>query len=131
MRKTALVSLLASILLVSTGGAVPVDTETLTGDFVWGPRGDTGPLEAVFTATGPGAWDVDFYFNFLGVAHVYSGTAAGRLGRGELTGEVLSDGRERSFTFRGSFVDGRFRGTHFEVRGGEKKPTGSLTLGPD
>jgi hypothetical protein len=129
VKETALVSLLVVILLASTGGAAKMDTRTLSGDFVWGPRGDTGALEAVFTAAGPGAWDVDFYFTFLQQAHVYSGTAVGELFAGDLTGEVLSDDQSRSFVFGGSFEDGVFRGTHSEVRGGEHKTTGSMTLG--
>ena len=129
MKKTALISLLAAILLISTGGAARTRSVTLTGDFVWGPRGDTGKLEAVFTTMGPGAWEVDFYFTFLQQAHVYTGTAVGELFDGELAGEVLSDDQHRTFVFRGLFEDGMFRGTHSEVQGGQKKLTGSMTLG--
>ena len=47
------------------------ETETLNGHFVWNNRGTKGDLEAVFSATGEGQWDVAFHFSFRGKPHVH------------------------------------------------------------
>lgn len=120
---TALLLLAAATLAEGQGAR-----RTLTGSYLWEQGGDQGNLEAVFTPAGDRHWEVAFHFTFNGAAHTYSGTADGRLDEGALSGRVSSDGRQRVFTFRGTFENGRFRGTHAEVsRGGEER-TGTLTL---
>lgn len=110
----------------ATAAPAPSDKRTLSGDFVWSGGGD-GELEAIFTPTGDETWDVDFRFTFSGTPHVYSGTAEGTLA-GALKGKVKSDGRNRTFTFRGTFTDGVFAGTHAEITGAGEHATGTLTL---
>lgn len=107
-----------------TGGA---GKRTLTGTFHWTGGEDKGDLEAVFTPTSEGKWDVAFHFEFDGRPHTYAGTAEGTLA-GDLKGRVRSDAGNRTFTFKGTFAGGVFRGTHAEIAGGGQHPTGTLTL---
>jgi hypothetical protein len=100
---------------------------TLEGHWVWDALGHDGRLAAVFTPTGEGTWDVAFHFEYQG-KHIYRGTAEGSLTEGSLRGEVIDDTGERTFSFRGKFRKGRFRGTHSETTGGGRRRTGTLTL---
>ncbi len=129
MRKTALLVMAAAILsAVPVVTADEVETTTLTGEFVWGRRGNSGDLEAIFIAAGEGEWTVDFHFFFRDKAHVYSGTAEGSLSEGTLRGTVQNENKQRTFTFEGEFQDGAFKGTHAEVEDGEEHRTGTLEL---
>lgn len=62
-------------------------------------------------------------------SHTYAGTARGNLADGELSGRVQNENRARAFTFEGKFRNGRFRGTHAELKGGREQRTGTLKLG--
>ena len=117
--------MLALLLVMPVVHGAP-DTQTLTGEFVWSGGGASGDLEAVFTSTGEGTWDVSFHFEFRGRPHVYRGTAEGSLSQGELQGKVKNKGR--TFLFSGTVKDGKFRGTHAETEGGREQETGTLTL---
>ena len=131
MKNRIALAILVGFLLIGTADIVAqgeeTETRTLKGEWSWG--GNVGDLEAVFTATGEGRWDVSFHFNFRG-PHVYAGTAEGGLLEGTLRGEVLNDSGKRSFTFAGAFEDGKYRGTHAEVIGGKERETGKLTMRP-
>jgi len=84
-------------------------------------------LKGVFTprnVPGESRWNAEFRFPFQGQAHVY-GTTEGRLGAGELTGTVRSEDQRRTFTFRGRFADGTFRGVHAELHNGRESRTGT------
>ena len=131
MKRIALLCFAATLLLVvQTGSAVAEEqVQTLTGEFHWTERGTTGGLQAVFTATGKGTWDVAFLFEFRGQAHTYSGTAEGSLTEGALSGTVLNEDKKRTFTFSGSFEDGTFNGTHSEMRESGEASTGTMSLG--
>lgn len=100
----------------------------LTGEFAWDTRDKSGDLEAVFTPTGEHRWDVAFHFSFRNESHVYSGTAEGDLGQGQLKGTVYNEPKSRTFTFKGAFADGTFSGTHAEIEDGAEHATGTLTL---
>ncbi len=113
--------------LALVGWTVAGEPRTFRGHWEWAATGDSGSLEAVFTPTGEGTWDVSFHFNFQG-PHVFSGTAEGSLDDGKLTGTVIDEDDERSFSFRGMFRNGKLRGTHFEVTGGSRRRTGTLSL---
>ncbi|MGH9867987.1 MAG: hypothetical protein ACREAA_07485 [Candidatus Polarisedimenticolia bacterium] len=129
MRKAFWCAAAVAVLMVSIGlvtGAA--EKQTLKGSFEWTGAGKKGDLEAVFTPTDEGKWDVAFHFEFNGKPHVYAGTAEGTLEGGELKGRVLSDQKNRTFTFTGTFTDGEFRGTHAEIGSDGEEPTGTLTL---
>ena len=126
MRLVSVVAVLASVsigLVTGAGGK-----QTLKGSYEWTDSQGTGGLEAVFTPTGEGKWDVAFHFVFQGQPHIYAGTAEGTLAGGDLTGRVLNEGKNRTFVFTGTFSDGEFRGTHAEIGRDGKHPTGTLTL---
>lgn len=128
MKKTAFVTILATLLLlVLGGGASAADKRTLEGEYNWN-QGSSGDLEAVFTAAGQDEWKVAFHFRFRGRGHVYRGTAKGSLTAGKLAGKVRNEGEQRTFTFKGEIEDGQFRGTHAEITGGSDRKTGTLTL---
>ena len=118
---------IALALLLLTAGAGAAETRTLGGEYRWN-QGSEGDLEAVFTATGPDEWKVAFHFRFRGRKHVYRGTAEGSLSAGKLAGTVRNESERRTFTFRGEFENGRFRGTHAETTGGGERRTGTLRL---
>ena len=132
MKRLAMgVALVALALTVAaTGGTLQAaDKQTMNGSFVWNNGDQTGDLEAVFTPTGKNKWDVSFHFTWEGEPHTYSGTAEGNLKKGELKGQVETDGERKSqFVFRGEFKDGKFSGTHAGMRDGEERPTGTMTL---
>ena len=127
------IALLASALTAAAASAdgarkPAVETQTLTGEYVWENRGRSGPLRAEFTAAGEGEWKVAFHFKFRGDKHIYEGTARGSLSEGALKGTVKNENKRRTFTFEGSFEDGAFSGTHAEVDGSSEYSTGTLTL---
>ena len=129
MKKFALPLVALLVLLIAQ--ILPSEAEesrTLNGEFVWNQRGANGPLEAIFTPTGEGRWDVTFHFDIHGSSHAYTGTASGSLSEGELSGEVRNENEKRTFVFGGAFKDGVFAGTHAETTGGRKQKTGTLTL---
>ncbi len=130
MRNAAL-SFVASLLLLTAFGTVAGSggEETLVGSYVWN-SGRPSDLKATFTATGENRWDVAFHFRFRGRAEVFSGTAAGNLATGKLEGRVKNRGGSgsRTFSFRGEFENGTFRGKHAEVFGRRESATGTLTL---
>ena len=117
---------LVALVILSLALVLPSNAEetvTLTGEFLWTQRGNNGELEAVFTPTGKGEWDVAFHFDFRGAAHVYSGTARGSLSEGEFSGKVENEDQRRTFEFEGEFRDGLFSGTHAETTGDRKQET--------
>ena len=129
MKTTALLSAAVAILLTVVGpSAIAAESTTLTGEFEWNQRGSRGDLEAIFTPTGEGSWDVDFNFEFRGRAHTYSGTATGSLSAGKLKGTVFNESKERSFVFSGKVKDGKFNGQHAEVGDDREIKTGTLSL---
>ncbi len=121
------------LLAVAPTGHADDHGTTLTGNFTSGFQDGPKTVRAVFTRPEqPGEerdFDVVFYFKFNGRDHQYRGTAWGSLeASGELEGRVQNESRQRTFTFRGEFEDGTFKGTHAEIgRRGERK-TGQLTL---
>lgn len=130
LKKAALLVLAASCLLLVAGlQASAADSKTLTGEYHWTNRDSKGPLEAIFTPKDEGVWDVSFHFEFRGEKHIYTGTAEGSLTEGALKGEVLNETKRRTFTFEGAFDGGQFTGTHAEIREGNQRETGTLTLG--
>lgn len=125
---TLLLLLPALVVLQATPSHAAPAPETLRGEYTtWDGFGD-GKLEVVFTPTGSNQWTVAFHFTFDGQAHVYNGTAQGSLTEGELKGRVFNESRSRTFTFKGSFKDGTFSGTHSELDDGEENEMGLLTL---
>jgi hypothetical protein len=129
MKRSAwMASAITCFLLLSLTVVSAADTRTLTGEYHWN-AGTSGDLEAVFTPTGDGTWDVSFHFRFRGRAHTYTGTAQGSLSQGELKGKVKNENKARTFTFSGKMEDGSFRGSHAETTGGSPDRTGTMTLG--
>jgi hypothetical protein len=131
MKRLVTLVVAAAWVVSMTGSlAVAEDAQTLTGSFVWNNKDKTGDLEAVFTQTEAGKWDVAFHFTWEGEPHVYAGTAEGSLADGTLEGKVLNDTEEHTFTFTGTFEDGTFHGTHSVIgKDGNPKDTGTLKLG--
>ena len=130
MKRTVL-SFVALALLIPVLGTVADtgDEQTLTGTYVWN-SGRPSTLKAIFTTTGEDRWDVAFHFRFRGRPEVFSGTATGNLSDGKLEGRVKNRNGSgpRTFTFRGEFENGTFRGKHAEVFGRRESSTGTLTL---
>jgi hypothetical protein len=131
MKTTGWILVAAAIASVAAGPAsLAEEKRTLIGEYVWNNRNTGGDLEAIFTPTGDGTWDVAFHFTFRGQPHVYSGTAEGSLTEGGgLKGTVLNEDKSRKFTFGGKFEHGEFRGDHAEITGGREIDTGTLRLG--
>lgn len=129
--KNASLSFVVTLLLLTAFSTLAGvgDKETLTGSYIWN-SGQPSDLKAIFTETGTDSWDVAFHFRFRGRAEVFSGTASGNLSDGSLKGEVRNkNGRgSRTFTFRGEFENGSFKGKHAEVFGERESSTGTLTM---
>ena len=124
----AIAVIVLALLLPVQDGA---DEVTLRGNFLWKQMHHMGDLDAVFTKSGDGAWDVEFRFVWERELHVYRGTAEGSLTDGEFRGNVITDNPERpqTFFFAGRFERGRFTGTHTALQpSGGRYPTGTLTL---
>jgi len=128
MKRTVLLLMIAAMLLPANGIRAE-DTTTLTGEYIWTSRDTRDDLEAIFTPAGDAKWDVSFYFNFRDEPHTYTGTASGSLTEGKLEGEVRNESKQRLFVFSGQFEDGKFKGTHAEIRDGNRRDTGTITLG--
>lgn len=128
MKRTALfLAVLAALLVAPKGDTTAEGRRTLTGRYSWN-QGSSGDLEAIFTPDGGGTWSVAFHFSFRGQGHVYTGTAEGSLSGGSLRGRVRNENGRRAFTFRGTFSDGTFHGSHAEIEDGREQSTGTLTL---
>jgi hypothetical protein len=129
MRRTAPLLVALTFLLPASVPAADLDDgTTLVGDFRSGFQDRPKRLEAVFKEVGSGLYEVDFYFKFNGQDHVYSGTAAGSLTEGSLSGEVENESKRRIFAFAGEFEKGVFRGKHAEITRGREEKTGTMTL---
>ena len=132
MKGAVLVVAMLSLLLSLQDGTAPPDDEiTLTGEYFWKHMNYTDDLNAVFTRTGNGKWDVEFRFVFEGELLVFRGTAEGSLTDGELHGDVVTSNPDRpqTFFFAGRFERGRFTGTHTALQpSGGTHPTGTLTM---
>ena len=119
----------ALVVPMSGSAALAEESQTLEGSFVWNNENRTGDLEAVFTETDPGRYNVDFRFEWEGKPRVFSGTAEGSLSSGELVGRVQNATKEHTFVFTGSFENGTFNGTHAVLNEeGEETDTGTLVL---
>lgn len=134
MKRTILtiVAVFAGLGMVAAGSTAESSSEqaqTLTGTYKWVNADNPGSLRAEFTSTGKETWDVVFKFRFRGRPHTYAGTAEGSLSEGALEGTVKNENKRRTFAFAGEFEDGRFKGTHRELRDGEVYQTGWLALG--
>jgi len=130
MKRTALAFVLVALIVSAyAGGAQAADTETLTGEFIWNNEGQSGEIEAIFTGTTDGHWDVAFHFIWEDEPHIWAGTAEGSLTDGDLKGSVITDHESKgTFVFEGTFKDGKFTGTHASMRSGERDDTGTMTL---
>ena len=127
MKRSALLSALV-LTLVPAGDLIGADKHAWTGAYHWTEADNRGRLDAEFTATGEGTWDVAFHFTFQGEKHLYEGNATGSLTDGNLEGTVKNESRRRTFTFTGKVSDGIFTGTHAEIRRGQVRDTGTLQL---
>ncbi len=127
------------VLLMLSIGLVPAadpvadstsETVTMQGSYVAGEEyPDTGKIEAVFTATASGTWQVVFDFDFQESEYTFTGIAEGGLSAdGPLQGTVHDEAGKRTFKFRGTITDGVFHGTHAEVEFGGETPTGTMKL---
>lgn len=121
--------LVATVTLSPVFAADAPAPRTLTGTYIWEQANEAGDLKAVFTPAEEGHWKVDFHFVFQGQAHVYSGTADGKLDQGALSGRVETDQGRGVFTFQGEFKDGKFTGSHARLSAGNEERTGTLVLG--
>ena len=131
MRRIVLCLVLAAIAIApaALGADADAGTKTLSGEYYWSERDESGALEAVFEPTGDGMWDVTFRFSFRDRPRVYTGTATGSLTDGPLEGSVVNDDKKRTFTFSGAFENGSFRGSHAETTADRESDTGTMTLG--
>jgi hypothetical protein len=127
MRLFAWTFLAVTLLIAVPTGMADDGKQTLKGSYEW-TGGKSGELTAYFFPTDEtDKWTVEFRFDFHG-PHLYTGTATGSLKHGDLSGEVVSDQRRRTFVFRGAFEDGAFTGTHAETTRGGETATGTMTL---
>ena len=116
-----------ALLIAVSAGMADDDKRILKGSYNWNDS-KSGDLTAYFFPMEEAeTWKVEFRFDFHG-PHLYTGTAKGKLDEGELSGEVVSDQRRRTFVFQGSFKDGKFSGTHSETTKGRESSTGTMTL---
>lgn len=101
------------------------DEQVFDGSYSWNNGGDD-ELQATFSSTGEGTWEVEFRFRFSGKWRTWGGTAQGKLDEGPLDGRVEANGR--TWVFRGTTEDGVYRGKHWEIRGDRESPSGTLTF---
>ena len=104
-----------------------LSTLATTLSLLHSPRCQLSLTPHFFPTDDENTWKVEFRFDFHG-PHLYTGTAKGNLEEGELSGEVESDQRKRTFVFTGSIEDGQFSGTHTETTKGREKDTGTMKL---
>ena len=128
MRRLALPFLATALLLLTAPppGAGGAATRTLEGKYRSGFG--SGPVSATFVPTDSRLWEVRFDFRFNGRRHTYRGSAEGGFDEEGLAGRVQNENGRRTFTFRGDYADGVFRGTHAEIVRGRERPTGTLVL---
>ena len=131
MKKTLIVLLVCLTgLPLLAGDPSPV---TLKGQFVWKKNGPdkNGDLRAEFTKVKEGEWTVSFHFTWEEKPMIYTGLAKGSLKNGSLTGEVKSDTKKHSYTFKGTVVNGKLTASHnYLDEDGTVEDTGTLVLNP-
>ena len=118
--------IIALLLAAPAAAAGAEDRRTLEGEYR--SRHGDGPVTATFTRVGSGRWEVAFDFTFNGRRRTYRGTAEGSFAEGTLRGRVENEYGRRTFTFRGEYEDGVFRGRHAELKRGREVPTGTIYL---
>ena len=127
MRRFALPILTLCLLVPALApGADAERARTLRGKY-YSSHGN-GPVKATFTPSGDRLWTVRFDFTFNGRSRTYEGTAEGSFAEGRIQGRVRNEYGRRTFSFRGEFEDGTFRGRHAEVKRSREAPTGTLVL---
>ncbi len=127
MRLSRLLAVAMTLLLgAHLVGAAEEGARSLEGEYR--SSDGNGPVSATFTPVGNRLWDVAFDFTFNGGRHTYRGSAEGSFREGELRGRVKDEHGRRTFTFRGEYEAGVFRGRHAEVERGREVPTGTFYL---
>jgi len=109
------------------------DPVILKGHFVWEKNGPdkNGDLRAEFTQIKEGEWTVSFHFTWEQKPLIYTGLAKGSLKNGSLTGEVKSDNKKHSYTFKGTVANGKLTASHnYLDDDGIVKDTGTFVLNP-
>ncbi|MDA0323196.1 MAG: hypothetical protein O2923_10850 [Verrucomicrobia bacterium] len=104
----------------------------LTGHFNWEKEGEkTHDLQATFTATGQGKWDVVFNFKWKDKPEEWIGTAEGSLDRGDFKGTADRKPGKHTWHYSGKVDDGVITCEHTQtMRDGKEAivKTGKFTL---
>lgn len=101
-------------------------TQTFSGAYVWN-AGGSDELNAEFSPTGEGTWDVRFRFRFVGNEGTWTGEARGNLADGGAIEGTTGSGSRR-WVFSATIEDGVMRGTHAEIKGDKQEDSGTFEL---
>ena len=122
------IGLLALVCLLLPANLGAEETVTFRGEYVWDLDGHQNQVEAVFTSTGEGTWDVTFDFDYARREGTYEGTAKGSLQNGTIEAEVNDAGGTLRYRVEAEIEGDRLEGRHFDIYRGRKKVGGTLRL---
>jgi hypothetical protein len=114
--------------------SIAAEEINLKGTFQWVKQKKETPhkLNATFTSTGTNQWNCVFHFDWSKKPRLYTGTATGKLTNGKIEGIAKNENKKRTFTFKGTFKNGKMTGTHTEIKTRNDTQrvidTGTLTL---
>jgi hypothetical protein len=104
-----------------------VETYDYEGKFKWSKKGEKEyQIKGIFTKNEKGNYDAKFLFDWGTTAHIYTGIVKGDIEKGPISGQIYNDNKKREFAFKCDFKDGKFTGTHQEIRRKKRKETGVI-----
>ncbi|MEM1182292.1 MAG: hypothetical protein AAGM22_28340 [Acidobacteriota bacterium] len=125
------VTLAAALGLALSASGEPKDSGTIIfrGEYVWKVDNHKNRVEATFRDRGGGVYDVKFQFDYARRKDlVYEGQAQGDLQNGSVRGQVKGPNGAWRYAFEGTVEGDKLDGRHFDIWGGKKELSGTLSL---
>ena len=103
-----------------------------SGKFKWNRKGkDEFDVRGTFKKKEDGTYDAKFYFKWGKTPHIYTGIVTGDMEKGPIKGKIYNDNKKREFALQCEYKDGKFTGTHQEIRRKKPKETGLIYFSKD
>lgn len=106
----------------------PAGVQVFRGEYTWNHDGHTNTVEATFTPTGEGQWDVVFDFKYARREGTYEGTVEGSLQDGAIAGDVKGAGDVIRYRLEAEVNGDRLEGKHYDIWEGRRKLYGTINL---
>ena len=119
---------LAVFLLALPWLASAAETEVFRGEYEWTVDGHRNRVEATFTPTSDGQWDVELRFAYARREGTYRGQAEGSLRQGQIRCNVEDGGGVLRYRIEAEVQGDTLEGKHYDIYSGRKKLNGTIRL---